>query len=87
MTELLLLQKYFKLPPKLARLLLLLAESELLSTAEIEEKVGADPRTTMKRLRTRLEPFGVTVHSLYATGYWLDEKDRQHVLATAKGEQ
>jgi hypothetical protein len=86
MTEHLILQKHYKLSPKLAELLLMLAQNDVLTTAVIEGELGVDAKSTVHRLRERLTSAGIEVHSLYATGYWLDADARRAVLEAAKPE-
>lgn len=86
MADTLNLQKHYRLPPKLAEVLLLLAQNDVVTTKMIEDEVTPDARSTMHRLRKRLTPTGIKLESLYATGYWLSAEDRRAVLEAAKPE-
>lgn len=86
MADTLNIQKHFRLPPKLAEVLLLLAQNDVVSTTMIQELVTPDAKSTMHRLRDRLTSTGIELQSQYATGYWLSAEDRRKVLEAAKPE-
>lgn len=78
------IQKNFRLPRKLAEVLLLLAENDIVTTAMIQERVTPDAKSTIHRLRHRLTSAGIELQSQYATGYWLFAEDRRRILEAAK---
>jgi hypothetical protein len=82
--ELLNVQKHYRIPPKLAELLLLLASHDVVTTQMIHDQVTPDSKASVHRLRQRVGEAGIEIHSLYATGYWLDPDARRAVIAAAQ---
>jgi hypothetical protein len=44
---------------------------------ENEHKIVSDAKVIMHKIRRRLAPFGITVHSRRDVGYWMDEPSRE----------
>jgi hypothetical protein len=84
MADTLNIQKHFRVPPRLAEVLLLLAQNDVVTTSMIQDLVTPDAKSTMHRLRDRLTPTGIELQSQYATGYWLSVEDRKKVLDAMK---
>lgn len=73
----------FQLSPSLSALLGLLlsvpyASSEMIShRLELADNV----RMAVRRLREKVEPFGIVVHSRRTLGYWLDTGTKEKILS------
>lgn len=71
----------YNIPPKMAQLLgLLLSCPYVTSSMLYNANVMKSPmRTAIKRLRTMLLPYNVTIQSSKALGYWLEQKDKDKI--------
>jgi len=59
-------------------------ERRAVTALEIEEMGSASSAVTIYRMRAKLEPYGIFIHSMPRLGYWLDEPSKQ-ALASAVG--
>lgn len=78
------LQMNYELSPTLAKLLLLLVRSKVVTGREIEKdhKLSADARIAIHRLRRRLVGTGVVINSRRDVGYWLDIAAKDSIIKT-----
>lgn len=86
MTELMALQMKYDLPPSLAKILLMLAQNQVVTARmiEIDTRLTKDAKVAMHRLRRRLEGSPVEIRSRRDVGYWLESDSRAVVLESAK---
>lgn len=86
MTELMMLQMKYDLPPSLAKILLMLAQNQVVTARmiEIEHRLTKDAKVAMHRLRRRLEGSPVEIKSRRDVGYWLEADARAVIRESMK---
>ncbi len=79
----------FDLPPNLCKLLGLLMRVEVVTPEMIELRlnIATDAKVAAFRLRKRMWPFGVIIHSQYGIGYWLTPENKTLVKKIVKERQ
>jgi hypothetical protein len=77
------------LPPTLANFFGLLMAKEFVSRdlVQYEMNVVADAQVAVWRMRERLLPLGITVHTKRGVGWYLDRETKQRVLELLKTRQ
>jgi DNA-binding response OmpR family regulator len=83
------LQMRYDLTMLTARILILLAKNQSVTSdmIELDHKLTKDTPVAIHRLRRRLAAQNITVNYRRGVGYWLDTEDRKKVLAAMVPDQ
>jgi hypothetical protein len=75
------LQREFRLPRSLAKLLKLLWRERVVTPPMVILKynIATDAKVAMHRLRQRMRQHGITIHSQREAGYWLSDEDKAKI--------
>lgn len=73
------LQMRFEISRSLAKILVLLAENELVTAQmiETEHRITKDAKVAIHRLRRRMDGTGFEIRSQRGFGYWLEPQQRE----------
>jgi hypothetical protein len=71
----------YKLSPGLAGVLDILLNESIVVPDEIPRSPGTTPYKQVSRLRGFLKGTGITIHSHYGVGYWLDAATKSRIRA------
>ena len=82
MVELVDLQVRFRLSKSMAKIVKLMYDDGRITgdAIENEHKIVTDAKVIMHKIRRRLAPFGITIHSRRDVGYWVDDASRDALL-------
>jgi Rad3-related DNA helicase len=83
------LQMRYDLPLTLAKLLDLLARTQVVTVQMIEDerRITKDAKVAIHRLRRRMEASGIEIKSRRDFGYWLEKEHREQVFEAMKSDQ
>ena len=82
MVELVDLQVRFRLSKSMATVVKLMYDNGRITgdAIENEHKIVTDAKVLMHKIRRRLAPCGITIHSRRDVGYWVDDASRDALL-------
>ena len=68
----------FLLPPRLADILGLLLSQQVVPTETLQTRLNlvSDSKVAMHRLRRKMAPLGIKIHSRNRVGYWISDEDK-----------